>query len=124
MKILIGKSFVTGIEPPQLEWQIFAHVSEDEFRLGMSIKYSRVDDPHGVSSGFDAPCPGRADEIRMPVKNVPVIGSGRAWMNIERHIQLHQSGPERVKLRFIQVVPVRMIIDQSTAKSKIKDAAT
>ncbi len=112
----------SAVEAPQVAGEPFAHVAEDEGGAGETVEDAAEDDAQGVGGGLQAPAPHRPDQFLVAAQTVPhVVGAGRA--QVDRHAEGLGALPHRPEPVRVQVLAVRVTVDQGTSQAELGDGS-
>ena len=82
---------------------------------GVPVEHPADDDAHRVPAYLRGPRPHRAFQLGAAVEHLPAVGGRNAGVQVQRHGQFLQRGPDLVVRRFVEVVATEGVVDQRAA---------
>src|SRR6202011_5762171 len=133
---LAGGIFVRGFHPivpvidaPDKKRQAFAQVTENDLQARILVEQAAADEPQSVQRSVARKTPRRPEQPGVALIERQSAWHGRARVQIERHIEIANSPPERTILRHVimdrnvRAFHLRIAVYQRAAHSEIANAA-
>src|SRR5215471_6529377 len=114
-----GHYEVAAIEPTHLERQQFAHVPHYHRHPWELVEHSAVDQPEPVGAGRCRPSPSRPADHGLSMVLLDDLSGYQSRMKLKRYPKALQFGPDRLELRFIEVVPEDVAVVQNSLESEL-----